>query len=128
MEWRKESTRRWKTKREDERLKKGLFGARFSLLSPNFFLKKKTSQLLPVFFLHLAAAPLPFQCMCCPQNLLQCMCCPKKTQCMCCPGFFLPLAAAPFPRQCMCCPQNLLQCMCYPKKTQCMCYPVFSSP
>ena len=69
-------------------MKKGLFGARFSLLSPDFFSLKKTSQLLPVFFPHLAAAPLPLQCMCCPQNLLHCMCCPEKNPMHVLPGFF----------------------------------------
>ena len=65
MEWRKESTRRWKTKREDERLKKGLFGARFPLLSSDFFSS-----------FNACAAQNLLQCMCCPVSFFSPSCCP----------------------------------------------------
>ncbi|CBI32526.3 unnamed protein product, partial [Vitis vinifera] len=70
----------------------------FSLV-PRFFSSKKTSQLLPVFFLHLAAALLPLQCMCCPPKSPPMHVLPRKNPMHVLPGFFpfsLPLAAAPF--------------------------------
>ena len=62
----KKGTWRWKTEREDERLKKGLFGARFPLLSPDFFLQKPPS-CCPFFSLHTTLRIFSLQCMCCPK-------------------------------------------------------------
>ena len=75
MEWRKESTRRWKTKREDERLKKGLFGARFPLLSPYFFSSFNACAARFSSPMHVLPG-FPLQCMCCPVYFFSHSCCP----------------------------------------------------